>query len=155
VQASVQATSDASAAEVLSRDLLLFVNRLLATTHRDLFAAIEKAGLSITQVKCLQVLNEADAPQSLGAVSESLGLSLAGTSRAVDALVRRGEVKREEDPRDRRSKLVTVTARGRATSERLLALRMAGIRAFVAELEPAEQAALAHALSPVITRMNP
>ena len=66
-----------------------------------------------------------------------------------------GEVKREEDPRDRRSKLVTVTARGRATSERLLALRMAGIRAFVAELEPAEQAALAHALSPVITRMNP
>jgi DNA-binding MarR family transcriptional regulator len=72
----------------------------------------------------------------------------------VDALVRRADVKREEDPRDRRSKLVTVTSRGRATAERLLALRMAGIRAFVEDLEPAHQEALAAALSPVIRKMN-
>ncbi len=153
MQASVVATTET--AEALSRDLGVFVNRLLASTHRDLFAAIEKAGLSITQVKCLQVLYEADAPLSLGAVSDSLGLSLPAISRAVDALVRRNEVKREEDPRDRRSKLVTVTARGRATSERLLALRLAGIRTFVAELEPAEQQALADALSPVLQRTAP
>lgn len=153
MQASVAAT--AQTAEELSRDLGVFVNRLLASTHRDLFAAIEKAGLSITQVKCLQVLYEADSPLSLGAVSDSLGLSLPAISRAVDALVRRGEVKREEDPRDRRSKLLTVTARGRATCERLLALRLAGIRTFVAELEPGEQQALAHALSPVLQRTAP
>ena len=101
------------------------------------------------------MLYEADAPLSLGAVSDSLGLSLPAISRAVDALVRRGEVKREADPRDRRSKLVTVTARGRATCERLLALRLAGIRTFVAELEPAEQQALADALSPVLQRTAP
>ena len=142
------------APEALARDLGAFVGRLLSSTHRDLFAAIEKAGLSITQVKCLQVLYDADAPQSLGAVSEGLGLSLPAISRTVDALVRRGDVKREEDPRDRRSKLVTVTARGRQTSERLLALRMAGIRTFVADLEPAEQKALAHALAPVVRRME-
>ena len=153
MQASVAAT--AQTAEELSRDLGVFVNRLLASTHRDLFAAIEKAGLSITQVKCLQVLYEADAPLSLGAVSDSLGLSLPAISRAVDSLVRRGEVKREEDPRDRRSKLLTVTARGRATCERLLALRLAGIRTFVAELEPGEQQALADALSPVLQRTAP
>jgi DNA-binding MarR family transcriptional regulator len=132
----------------------VFVSRLLASTHRDLFAAIEKAGLSITQVKCLQVLYESDGPRSLGAVSEALGLSLPAISRAVDALVRRGDVKREEDPRDRRSKLVTLTPRGRSTSERLLALRMAGIRAFVAELEPAEQEALGKALTPVVSRLD-
>ena len=146
---------DETTAEALSRDLGAFVHGLLASTHRDLFTAIEEAGLSITQVKCLQVLYEADGPQSLGAVSDRVGISLAAVSRAVDALVRRADVKREEDPRDRRSKLVTVTGRGRATAERLLALRMAGIRAFVEDLEPAHQQALAAALSPVIRRMNP
>lgn len=133
----------------------MFVNHLLASTQHDVFSAIEKAGLSITQVKCLQILYDAEAPQSLGAVSDSLGLSLPAISRAVDALVQRGEVKREEDPRDRRCKLVTVTARGRATADRLLALRRAGIKAFVEGLEPDEQQALASALSPVIRRMNP
>lgn len=145
---------DETTGEALSRDLGVFVHGLLASTHRDLFTAIEKAGLSITQVKCLQVLYEADEPQSLGAVSDRVGLSLAAVSRAVDALVRRADVKREEDPRDRRSKLVTVTGRGRATAERLLALRMAGIKAFVEDLEPAHQQALAAALSPVIRKMN-
>jgi hypothetical protein len=50
---------DETTAEALSRDLGVFVHGLLASTHRDLFTAIEKAGLSITQVKCLQVLYEA------------------------------------------------------------------------------------------------
>ena len=153
MQASVR-TGNATT-EALARDLGVFVSRLLASTQHDIFSAIEKIGLSITQVKCLQILYDAEGPQSLGAVSDSLGLSLPAISRAVDALVQRGEVKREEDPRDRRSKLVTVTARGRATADRLLALRMAGIRSFVEELEPDEQQALASALSPVVTRMNP
>lgn len=138
----------------LTRDLITFVNRLMSSTGRDLFAAMEQAGLSITQVKCLNVLYDAEGPQSLGEVSEHLGLSLPAISRAVDVLVQRGYVKRDEDPRDRRSKLVAVTKRGRATSERLLALRMAGIKTFVEHLEPAEQQALADALSPVIKRMD-
>ena len=101
--------------QTLARDLLEFVNQLFTAGQRDLFAAIEEAGVSITQVKALRALAEVDEPMSLGAVSETLGLSLAAISRSVDALVRRGFVKREEDPRDRRSKLVTVTGRGRST----------------------------------------
>ena len=56
---------------------------------------------------------------ALGAVADALGLSLPAISRAVDGLVQRGLVKREEDPRDRRSKLVTATAAGARTFERL------------------------------------
>lgn len=141
-------------ADALARDLVTFVNRLMSSTGRDLFAAIEKAGLSITQVKCLNVLYDAKGPQSLGDVSDRLGLSLPAISRAVDVLVQRGYVKRDEDPRDRRSKLVVVTKRGRQTSERLLALRVAGIKTFVEDLDPAEQQALAEALSPVVKRME-
>jgi DNA-binding MarR family transcriptional regulator len=138
--------------EPLARDVLAFVNQLFTAGQRDVFAAMEKADVSITQVKALRALAEADEPMSLGAISETLGLSLPAISRSVDGLVRRGLVKREEDPRDRRSKLVTATARGRSTYERLSALRLAGIRAFVAELDPEEQRALADALAPVIRR---
>jgi DNA-binding MarR family transcriptional regulator len=128
---------------------------LAEALSRDLFAAIEKAGLTITQVKCLKVLCEADGSLSLGAISDELGLSLPALSRAVENLVRRGQVKREEDPRDRRCKLVTVTPRGRATYEQLTALRLVGIKNFVAGLEPAEQEALAAAVGPVVRRLEP
>jgi DNA-binding MarR family transcriptional regulator len=141
--------------QALARDLLDFVNQLFTAGQRDLFAAMEDADVSITQVKTLRALAEADEPMSLGAVSETLGLSLPGISRSVDGLVRRGLVKREEDPRDRRSKLVTATGRGRSTYERLTALKLAGIRGFVADLDPEQQRALADALAPVIRRPHP
>jgi DNA-binding MarR family transcriptional regulator len=140
--------------EALARDVFAFINRLLTSGHRELFVAMEKAGLTITQVKSLHVLSEAEEPMSLGAVSEALGLSLPAISRSVDGLVQRGLVKREEDPRDRRSKLVTATGRGRAIYERLSALRLAGIRSMLAELEPEEQQGLAVALAPVIRRLG-
>jgi DNA-binding MarR family transcriptional regulator len=150
------ASADATEAltDSLSRDLAAFTNRLLVAGARDLFAAIEKAGLTITQVKLLKELCEADEPLSLGAMSHALGLSLPAISRSVDNLVGRGQVKRKEDPRDRRSKLVTVTARGRDTYEQLTALRLAGIKSFVAGLEPAEQEALAAAVGPVVRRLE-
>jgi DNA-binding MarR family transcriptional regulator len=151
VQAS---TATETLTEAVSRDLAAFTNRLMTAGHRDLFAAIEKAGLTITQVKCLKELVEADGALSLGAMSDTLGLSLPAISRAVDNLVRRGQVKREEDPRDRRSKLVTVTSRGRATYEQLTALRLVGIKNFVAGLETAEQEALAAAVGPVVRRLG-
>ena len=139
--------------QALARDLLDFVNQLFTAGQRDLFAAMEEADVSITQVKTLRALAEADEPMSLGAVSETLGLSLPGDQpvRSTGS-VRRGLVKREEDPRDRRSKLVTATGRGRSTYERLTALRLAGIRGFVADLDPEQQRALADALAPVIRR---
>jgi DNA-binding MarR family transcriptional regulator len=140
--------------DVLARDLLALVGKLFSAGQRDVFAEMEKADVSITQVKALRALAEADGPMSLGAVSETLGLSLPAISRSMDALVRRGFVKREEDPRDRRSKLITVTGRGRSTYERLTALRLAGIRDFVAGLELSEQQALADALEPVIRRTD-
>jgi DNA-binding MarR family transcriptional regulator len=95
-----------------------------------------------------------DEPVSLGHVSEQLGISLAAVSRGVDGLVQRGEVKRAEDPSDRRCKLVTVTARGRATFERLFEIRAAGVKRFVEDLQPEERAALGAALHPIVERLD-
>jgi DNA-binding MarR family transcriptional regulator len=134
----------------VGRDLGLLVRHLLGSTNREFFAALQDAGISFSQLKCLGLLSTAEAPLSLGALSEDLGLSLAAVSRAVDGLVQRGDVKRQEDPSDRRSKLVTVSARGRATYERVLAVRVAGVERFVDGLEPDDREALGAALGPIV-----
>src|SRR4051794_41532204 len=92
---------------------------------------------------------------SLGALSHELALSPAAISRAVDGLVQRGELKREEDPEDRRSKIVSLAPKGRSTYDRIMAVRLAGVRSFIEELEPSEREALRSALPPLIEKLAP
>jgi DNA-binding MarR family transcriptional regulator len=139
---------------VLARDLGLFLKRVLFANNREFFGALQEAGISFTQLKCLGLLVESRGPMSLGALSEELALSPAAVSRAVDGLVQRGELKRDEDPEDRRSKIVSLAARGRATYDRIIAVRLAGVRNFVEELEPQERDALGSALHPIIERLS-
>jgi len=138
----------------VGRDLGLLLRHLLGSTNREFFAELQDAGISFSQLKCLGLLSNADAPLSLGALSEDLGLSLAAVSRAVDGLVQRGQVKRQEDPSDRRSKLVTVSARGRSTYERVVAVRAAGVKRFVEGLEPDQRDALGAALAPIVEELT-
>jgi DNA-binding MarR family transcriptional regulator len=158
VQASVE-TKQASPEAAVSTDrladgLTALMKHLLVTTGRDFFAKLEQSGISVTQAKALMFVIESEEPKSVKALSDLMGLSLPGVSRAIDGLVQRGELTRAEDPRDRRSKLVSVTARGRKTYERLLATRLAGVRRFVEDLTPEEQQALAHALDAVAGRID-
>lgn len=136
------------------RDLGLFLKHLLTRSNPEFFATLQDAGISFTQLKCLGLLADAREPLSLGRLSEQIGLSLPAVSRAVDGLVRRGEIKRAEDPSDRRSKLVSVSARGRATYERIVAVRVAALNRFVEELDPREREALGAALAPIVERLN-
>lgn len=138
----------------VGRDLSLLLKHLLGSTNREFFAALQDAGISFSQLKCLGVLANADSPLSLGALSEDIGLSLAAVSRAVDGLVQRGEVKRQEDPGDRRSKLVTLSARGRTTYERVVAVRIAGVERFVDGLESDERERLGAAIAPIVERLG-
>jgi DNA-binding MarR family transcriptional regulator len=152
VQASTSSAPTDTA--VLARDLGLFLKRVLFASNREFFGALQEAGISFTQLKCLGYLVEADGSMSLGALSQELALSPAAISRAVDGLVQRGELKRDEDPEDRRSKIVSLAAKGRATYDRIIAVRLAGVRNFVEELEPEERDALGSALNPIIERLS-
>lgn len=150
---SAERIATAAGLDSVARDLGLIVRHLLWSTNREFFTSLQDAGISFSQLKCLGLLSEADEQLSLGALSEVTGLSLPAISRAIDGLVQRGEVKRTEDPSDRRAKLLAVTARGRATYERLASVRAAGVRRFVEELEPGERAALGAALHPIVERL--
>jgi DNA-binding MarR family transcriptional regulator len=138
----------------VGRDLGLLLKHLLGSSNREFFAALQDAGISFSQLKCLGLLANADTPLSLGALSEELGLSLPAVSRAVDGLVQRGQVKRQEDPSDRRSKLITLSARGRATYERVVAVRIAGVERFVDSLEPDEREQLGAVVGPIVERLG-
>jgi len=152
--ASRETDAAARATDATARDLMVVMKQLLADKGREFFAALEAVGISFSQVKCLMVLADSSEPLPVKELSDRLGLSLPAVSRAVEGLVQRDEVVRKEDERDRRSKLVTVTARGRRTYDQMLAVRMAGVRSFVEELEPDEREALAAAVAPIARRLE-
>jgi DNA-binding MarR family transcriptional regulator len=139
----------------LTGDLTILVMQLLKRSSPEFFAAVERQGLSFTQVRALGVLRASEQPITVKALSDRLGLSLPAVSRAVESLVRRGDVTREEDPDDRRCRRLAPTARGRRTWDGLMALRVAAVRRFVDELEPGEREALADALRPIVERSTP
>jgi DNA-binding MarR family transcriptional regulator len=129
--------------------------KAVSASGGQFFTAVEELGLSLSQLKAMHVLGDAQEPLALGALGERIGLSPAAVSRSTDGLVRRGFVSRRDCPEDRRSKRLELTAKGRRTGEQLFALRMEGFRELVAQLEPEERAALASALEPVVRRLAP
>ena len=149
----MQASTSTDTSE-LAKDLGRFLKGVLMTNNREFFVALQEAGISFTQLKCIGVLQQAGGPMSLSALADELALSPAAISRAVDGLVQRGALKREEDPEDRRSKIVSLAPRGRAVYERVMAVRLAGLKNFIEELEPQERDALGSALHPIIERLS-
>jgi DNA-binding MarR family transcriptional regulator len=151
ILACVQATSISS--KSVAQELGALFKEVMTSTSHDFFAALDAAGLSFTQVKCLGLLGAADS-LSVSALADELVISLAAASRAVDALVQRGEVTRVEDARDRRSRLVSITPRGRRTFEELIAVRRAGVERLLAGLDPSELEGLSAALRPILERLE-
>ena len=151
MQASTASKQTTSAAELTST-LTAILSHLLTSTGRDFLQAVDELELSLTQIKSLRALIDADEPLSVKALGDELGLSLPAISRALDGLVQRDFVTRAEDPADRRSKRLALTRKGRRTHDQLYALRVAGLREFVEDLDPHEREALAAGLVPIARR---
>lgn len=117
--------------------------------------AIEESGLTLTQCKALLLLAAAEAgtaPAAVGDLADTLGVSLAAVSRAVDGLVRKRLVTRVEDERDRRVRRIAITGAGTRLAEELIATRMAGLEDFSASLTAAQRRKLDAALASLLER---
>jgi DNA-binding MarR family transcriptional regulator len=136
--------------EALARDLGLLVRDLLARSNRGVFATFDELELSFTQSKIIMSFTGRDEPRSVKSIADEHGLSLPAASRAVDGLLKRGLVSRTEHPSDRRIKQIAPTAAGREITDRLFQLRVAGVKEFVASLEPDDRKALGEALARVV-----
>jgi len=121
-------------------------------SNEDVFRTIGELDLSLTQIKLLHVLDSGERAHSVKHLAELLHVSLPAMSRSVDGLHHRGLVTREEDPTDRRSKLVAATDRGRAIVTAMNDARMEKLREFIASLPDDQAARLAEALAPIAAR---
>lgn len=108
---------------------------------------LDELDLSLAQVKTLETLTAHPASPSVKELSESLGCSLANSSRAVDALVRRGLLERREDAADRRVKRLTISDAGREAIARIDELRLRGLQQYAATLTDDQRERLAAALT--------
>jgi DNA-binding MarR family transcriptional regulator len=136
----------------LTGDLFALIVFLHKHCNSDLFEAMGALELSITQIKLLHHLEDADRELTLKEAAELVLISLPAASRTVDDLVRRGFVIRHEDAEDRRCKRVSPTDAGRVVIRQLNSARLNGLEEFVKTLTEDERKALGGALSELLRR---
>lgn len=107
------------------------MSRLMHATMAGLWRFARERGLSITQMVILRQIH-ARKPEgcNVSLISERMGLTNAAISQTLERLVDQGLVSRTEDPHDRRSKRLRLTAQG----EHLLAESMEAQQAWLAGL---------------------
>ena len=117
----------------------------------------ESADLSLAEWRLLGQLSM-ESPASVRQLAEWSWVDRAEVSRAAAALEKRDLVKREENPKDRRSPLFYFTEKGRAVVDRVLPLRREFLTSLTAKLNKAQHEALDEALLIIaqecITRLN-
>ena len=146
MQASSPATSAPTTTSELA-DLLLPLWKYVAReAGGELSELLDELDLSMAQVKTLDVLATHTTSPSVKQLSTSLRCSLANSSRAVDALVRRGMLERREDDVDRRVKRLTVTDAGLDALTRIDGLRLVALERFAQNLSADQRDRLTDAL---------
>jgi DNA-binding MarR family transcriptional regulator len=136
----------------LAADLYALVVYLHKNCNSDLFEAVGALDLTLTQIKLLHHLEDADRELTLKEGAVLVHVSLPAASRMVDDLVRRGFVVRHEDQTDRRMKRISLTEPGRAVIRKLNAARLRGLQQFIETLTEAEREPVAAALGALLAR---
>ena len=116
----------------------------------EAFRLAEELDLSLTQLKMLFVLDNADRELTSSELAKLIGLSPAATGRAADALTRAGIVSRREDEEDRRVKRLALTEKGSDVLRRMNAARLDGLTRLFEPLAQAQRDALSAALRPLL-----
>ncbi|MEC3994139.1 MarR family transcriptional regulator [Actinacidiphila sp. DG2A-62] len=88
--------------------------------HEGRKEVVEALGMSFFRIKALRRI--AARPSRLSELAAELGSDRPYLTLVVDDLLKRGLVERDRDPADRRSKIVTATAEGRAVAARANAI---------------------------------
>jgi DNA-binding MarR family transcriptional regulator len=149
MQAST-APKQAVSADELVGNLAAFLHYIFKTCgpKGGMLEVIDELGLSLTQLKAVQLLCADQAPEmSVKQLGDKLELSLPAISRAVDGLVHRGLVTRTEDEEDRRIKRVRPTKDAEQLVARLTDIRFSQLGEFVDTLSARERNKLAAALA--------
>ncbi len=102
-------------------------------------------GLSMPQFSLMMQMYHRGACGMSG-ISERFEITPAAASQMVDKLVQSGYMKREEDPNDRRAKLLNLTPKGRELIEQGIEERFRWVDELAGKLTPEERIQVGEAL---------
>jgi DNA-binding MarR family transcriptional regulator len=120
----------------------VFMNRSMRGW--GLFA--KSTGLSMPQFGLLMQMHH-KGPCGMSQVSERFEITPAAASQLVDKLVQNGFIQREEDPNDRRAKLLNLTDKGRELIQRGMQERYRWVDELGERLTPEERVKITEALN--------
>ena len=140
-----------AAIESAIADLYRLANNPLV--HR---ARAERIGteLSRTELEALRRVDELGAGATVTAMSETLGLSLAATSRALARLEADGHLERLTDPADGRVARFELTRRGRTTRDRFQASTRSEVAHVLSNWSASDRSDLAELFGRLVRQMQ-
>lgn len=133
----------------LAQDFIAVFTHVMKSSSAPMVSFAEQYDLGFTQLKLMFALSNADGPQPIGHLAETIGSSLPATGRAVDGLVRHELVTRTEDPNDRRVKRIEPTELGASSMDAIYATRVATLNEILKHLSDEQVDALSSALAPL------
>ena len=131
------------------RDPAVLFQKLIGLANRQTAGAstmfMYESGLTFPQIIVMYALTWLG-PLPISTLAQRLRLSLAATSQLVDRLVESAYVSREEDPADRRVRLVKMRRQGKEFMERLNEMRRRELTEAFDQLPPKVRARLTEVL---------
>lgn len=110
----------------------------------------KSTGLSMPQFSVMMQLHHRG-NCAIGDISERFDITNAAASQLVDKLVQGGFIKREEDPQDRRARMLNLTDKGRKLVQRGIQERYRWMNDLSGKLSAEERAKVTEALN-IMTR---
>jgi MarR family transcriptional regulator, 2-MHQ and catechol-resistance regulon repressor len=130
-------------ADPLAHRALQALVRAEASVRRTLAADIEREGVSAAGFSALVVLTTAGGELELKTLRARLGWSKPNATEVTTTLEERGLVARRRDPRDRRTAIVALTARGAELVQRVFPEHAQRVSSTFARLDEHEKRSLA------------
>jgi MarR family transcriptional regulator, organic hydroperoxide resistance regulator len=123
-----------------------FMDLAMHRTMRERVHFAKATGLSMPQFGILMQLHYRK-DCGVSDIGERFDITNAAASQLVDKLVQSGLIQRQEDPNDRRAKLLNLTAKGRELIQQDVEKRYRWVDQLTGKLTAEERAKIAEALS--------
>jgi DNA-binding MarR family transcriptional regulator len=102
----------------ISDNLYWQLLRVAISAKHNLLSVAEKYGLTVMQLYTLCLI-DADNSFPMNSLSSRLHCDASNVTGIVDRLLHQDYIKREENPKDRREKMITLTSKGAALCENI------------------------------------
>ncbi|WP_050928412.1 MarR family winged helix-turn-helix transcriptional regulator [Aestuariivita boseongensis] len=129
------------------------MNRIMGRYNANLRSEMSALGLSTAKMRALAILSVRDGLQ-IGDLGVFAVVEQSTLSRALDALVNDGLVRREADPKDQRASRVFLTDQGQAAFDRLWPHMIGGHDAMFKGIPKAEQKAFIATLRKMLSNIR-